>query len=258
MVQPRTNIHGIQDSSIKDWFQDLPLVCRTLLTCYLVTGGLLLFGVLPVTRLYHAWSLELSLPIPELWRLLTNFLIIGRPSLNYLFNLVWLVQYGVSYEKSKFLGNAADAITMAGWGMIFILALDALVPMFFRSAFHGEALIFMLLYLWSKQNPATQVSFFGVVKLQSMYLPFAMLAIDIAQGASPFTGIRGILAGHLYLFFTEVYPRMYGYTPIRTPLWLSRLVYRYGLGKVPVQQVNPVHPSNAGFRAFSGRGQRLS
>lgn len=190
-----------------------------------MTGGLLLFGVLPVTRLYHAWSLELSLPIPELWRLLTNFLIIGRPSLNYLFNLVWLVQYGVSYEKSKFLGNAADAITMAGWGMIFILALDALVPMFFRSAFHGEALIFMLLYLWSKQNPATQVSFFGVVKLQSMYLPFAMLAIDIAQGASPFTGIRGILAGHLYLFFTEVYPRMYGYTPIRTPLWLYVVFY---------------------------------
>lgn len=235
-----------------------------------------------MTYLYHAWSAEFSLPVPQLWRLLTNFLIIGRPSINYLFNLVWLVQYGVSYEKSKFLGNAADAITMAGWGMIFILALDALLPMFFRSAFHGEALIFMLLYLWSKQNPATQVSFFGVVKFQALYLPFAMLLIDIAQGASPFTGIRGILAGHLYLFFTDVYPRMSGYTPIRTPLWLyvffcqciqinvqilhlycviicrSRLVYRYGLGKVPVQQVNPVHPSSAGFRAFSGRGHRLS
>jgi len=130
------------------------------------------------------------------------------------------VQYGVSYEKSKFLGNAADAITMVGWGMIFILALDGLLPMFFREFFHGEALIFMLLYLWSKQNPATQVSFFGVVKFQALYLPFGMLLIDIAQGASPFIGILGILAGHLYLFFTDMYPGMYGYTPIRTPVWL--------------------------------------
>lgn len=168
------------------------------------------------------------------------------------------VQYGAAYESAKFLGNTADALTMLGYGMIFMLTMDGLLPSLFYASFHGQALVFMLLYLWSKNSPSTQVSFFGVIKFQSLYLPFALFFIDVLQGANPMHGIRGILAGHMYYFLTEIYPSTSGRHLISTPLWLSRLVYRYGLGKVPVQQVRPEHPSSAGFRAFIGRSHRLS
>lgn len=174
------------------------------------------------------------------------------------FMLLRRVQYGAAYESAKFLGNAADALTMVGCGMMFMLTLDGLLPSLFYAAFHGQALVFMLLYLWSKNSPSTQVSFFGVIKFQALYLPFALLFIDVLQGANPMHGVRGILAGHMYHFLTEIYPSTSGRRLISTPLWLSRSVYRYGLGKVPVQQARPEHPSSVGFRAFSGRSHRLS
>ena len=66
------------------------MVTRTLLLCYLATGLAWFLQVLPVMQVYHTWSKELTLPIPQLWRLITNFLVVGKPSINYLFQLVWL------------------------------------------------------------------------------------------------------------------------------------------------------------------------
>jgi len=130
------------------------------------------------------------------------------------------VRYGAAYESTKFLGNAADAITMLGVGMVGILALDGLLPSVFGSPFHGQALVFMLLYLWSKSTPDTKVSLFGVVNFNAMYLPFALMAIDVMQGASPMVSITGILAGHVYYFLTEQFPALYGWYPVKTPRWL--------------------------------------
>jgi Derlin-2/3 len=109
---------------------------------------------------------------------------------------------------------------MVGVGMGAILALDAALPFIFGRAFHGASLIFMMLYLWSKQNQDAIVGFFGVVQFKSLYLPFALLALDVVQGAAPWPGVAGILAGHLYYFLTEVYPATSGRHLIQTPTWL--------------------------------------
>ena len=66
------------------------MVTRALLTTYVVTGLGLYIKVLPVTWCYHAWGQVFKLPVPEVWRLVTNFAIIGGPSINFLFQLVWL------------------------------------------------------------------------------------------------------------------------------------------------------------------------
>jgi len=60
-----------------------------------------------------------------------------------------------------------------------------------------------------------------------------------------------------YWFLTEVYPLASGRHVVRTPVWLRRLCLQYGIGRVPIQAVNPVNPSDVGFRAFQGRGRRL-
>ena len=106
------------------------------------------------------------------------------------------MQYGGAYEKAKHGHNVADAITMLAFGMGATLAVDRVVP-FFRAAFHGPVLVIMLVYLWSKQNPETQVSLFGLIKFKALFLPFAFLAIDLIQGQSITSAVLGILVGHL-------------------------------------------------------------
>jgi Derlin-2/3 len=262
-------------ASVQDFFRSLPFVCRTLLSTYLLTGLLLLFGLLPLEYVYHAWGYVFTLgSVPQLHRLILNFAVVGRPSINYLFNLVWLVQYGASYEKSAFLGDAPSAVWMALVGMMNIMVLDLVVPPL-SAPFHGQALVFMLLYLWSKsQGEGTTVSFFGVIKLKAQYLPFALLFIDVVQGADPFHGVRGILAGHAYWFMREVLR-----TPwvTRVPGWLQRNRWLNGMGGsgsgsgVTMRyssrdarggdgagRTAAPSTSSAGFRAFSGKGHKLS
>lgn len=192
----------------------------------------------------------------QLWRLITNFLIIGKPSINFLFQLVWLyvsqaysyfsisisiitilypskhscstlitstkncrVRYGAAYEGAKFGGNTADALTMTLFSATSILIFDLLIPPL-RAFFHGQSLIFTFVYLWSRHYPDTNVGFFGVVQFKAVYLPFMLMGLDLVQGGSIAQDVIGILAGHLYLFLTEAFPHRYGWTPIKTPTWL--------------------------------------
>ena len=85
---------------------------------------------------------------------------------------------------------------MLAFGMGATLLVDRVIP-FFRAAFHGPVLVIMLVYLWSKQNPDTQVSLFGLIKFKALFLPFAFLALDLVQGQPFEDALLGILVGHL-------------------------------------------------------------
>lgn len=277
-MAPQPRVRQLGDTNgFGSFYESLPIVCKVLLTTYLITGLASLFVTSPLLYMYHSWEFVFR-KVPQVWRLVFNFAFIGKPSINFLFNLVWLIQYGVAYEKAKFLGNAADSIAMAGWGMICIMLMDLLLP-FCRAPFHGQALVFMLLYLWSKNTPTTEVSFFGVIKFQALYLPFALLFIDVIQGANPFTGLTGIAAGHMYWFGTEVFPGLYGRNLMVTPQWLDTFVRRrynsnIGSGNVVPGRVtmrtsgtsstsaptpaSSTPTTSARFRAFSGRGHKLN
>lgn len=92
-------------------------------------------------------------------------------------------------------------------------------------------------YLWSKQNPQAPVSFFGVIKMTGLYLPFVFLLLEMVQGggerhrllccrasawsqehavaltdSSPwntevYPSMAGILIGHMYYFLTGEGPQ---------------------------------------------------
>jgi Derlin-2/3 len=177
----------------------------------------------------------------------------------FLFRLVWLFQYGGSYEQTKFSHNTADAVTLIFFLMTSTILIDFLIPPF-RSYIHGPTLIFALIYLWSKQNPTAPISLFGLIKLQALYLPFAFMGITVLQGGSPFPELLGILVGHLYYFLTDVYPVQSGSgrVLIRSPQWLLRRMHKYNIGTVPDQRGAAANPSDVTFRAFSGRPRRLA
>ncbi|KAH0460160.1 hypothetical protein IEQ34_010823 [Dendrobium chrysotoxum] len=65
-------------------------------------------------------------------------------------------------------------------------------------------MVFMLLYVWSREFPNAQVNIYGLVTLKAFYLPWTTLALDVLFGASP--DLMGIIAGHLYYLLTGLHP----------------------------------------------------
>lgn len=256
-------MRGVQDRGAADWYHALPPITKALLTVYLTSGLAAWAGILPLKHLYSDWHLIFK-RVPEVWRLLTNFTFLGKPSLPWLFQLIWLVTYGGSYEQAKFAGNTADGIVMVSVGLVTCMSLDlvswlcsSFTPPVFSSYFHASAIVFQFMYLWSRQNPNAQVSLYGFIKLMGKHLPFAFLALDLLMGGDVWGDMMGILMGHMYWFLTEVYPVASGRHVVRTPLWLSRFCLQHRIGRVPLQAVNPVNPSDLRFRAFQGRARRL-
>lgn len=86
-----------------------------------------------------------------------------------------------------------------------------------------QALNVAFAYYWTAKEPAaTNVNFF-VVSFSARYLPYVMLVIQaITNGSSAFyVGISGLIAAHLYVFLTHVYPRYgRGANFLATPSWI--------------------------------------
>ncbi|KAF6155583.1 hypothetical protein GIB67_004577 [Kingdonia uniflora] len=103
-------------------------------------------------------------------------------------------------------------------GNIWLVALSA-IP-FFWSPYLGISLVFMLLYVWSREFPNAQVNIYGLVSLKAFYLPWAMLALDVIFGSPIMPDLLGIMAGHLYYFLTVLYPLSSEKHILKTPNWV--------------------------------------
>ncbi|KAM0822327.1 hypothetical protein ACQ4PT_071566 [Festuca glaucescens] len=162
-------------------------------------------------------------------------------------------RYGVQLEKGTFEKRTADFLWMMIFGAISLLVLSA-IP-FLQTYFLGVPMVSMLLYVWSREYPNSQISMYGLVQLRSFYLPWAMLGLDVIFGSQILPGLLGILVGHLYYFFSVLYPLASGKNYLKTPMWVHKIVARFRIG---VQGNAPVRPANTGPSAFRGRGYRLN
>ncbi len=122
-------------------------------------------------------------------------------------------RYGVQLESATFANRPADYAHMLLCLAAFLLASTALLP----APLLSTSLIMALVYVWSRENQNTPVSFFGIFTVTGFYLPFALLAWTVVNGSDPIPDIRGIIAGHLYYFLASVWPRTGGPTLLRTP-----------------------------------------
>jgi len=126
----------------------------------------------------------------------------------------------------------------------------------FSSSFLGISLVFMMLYVWSREFPNAQINIYGLVSLkvrnanfycflflvvcqqrwigllshicnsscfsapQAFYLPWAMLALDVIFGSPLLPDLMGIIAGHLYYFLSVLHPLSGGRNILKTPIWV--------------------------------------
>ncbi|KAL3291512.1 Der1-like family protein [Colletotrichum asianum] len=110
------------------------------------------------------------------------------------------------------------------YAMTSLLLLSPLVSM----PFLGHPLSSTLVYIWSRRNPDTRLSFLGLLVFTAPYLPWVLMAFSlILHGSIPKDEIMGVVIGHVWYFFSDVYPPLHnGSRPFDPPGWWRRLFER--------------------------------
>ncbi|GAV85912.1 DER1 domain-containing protein [Cephalotus follicularis] len=244
-------------SSPAEFYNSLPPVSKAYGTICLLATTALQFGL--YNPLHIALIYRLAISHFQVWRLITNFFFLGKFSINFGIRLLMIARYGVQLEQGPFQGRTADFLWMMIFGALSLLVLSA-IPIFY-SPFLGISLVFMLLYVWSREFPNAQINIYGLVTLKAFYLPWAMLALDVIFGSPLMPDLLGIIAGHLYYFLTVLHPLATGRTLLKTPKWVHKVVARWRIGALPnnrFQPNNPAEPERNTGVAFRGRSHRLS
>ncbi|KXZ52745.1 hypothetical protein GPECTOR_8g137 [Gonium pectorale] len=254
-MPPRGTTVNAAGTGVGAWYESLPPITRTYATILFATTAAARFGLLNVYWIALLWPRIFS--HFEVWRLVTNFFFMGKFSFNWIIKMLWLLTYGATLETQTYQFEPADFLTLLLFGAGCLLAASGvmLVALGMPVVFGADSLVFMLLYVWSRQFPEQQVNIYGLFKVLSFYVPFVFVGIEfLMSGAVPWTSLLGIVAGHLHYYLTVLYPAIGGPRLLTTPVFLKNLLADRGIGRRVVTHAAAGQDS---FRAFRGRGTRL-
>ncbi|KAF8923351.1 hypothetical protein BGZ58_003048 [Dissophora ornata] len=92
--------------------------------------------------------------------------------------------------------------------------------------FLGSPLAFTLVYIWSRRNPSIPLNFLGLFVFTAPYLPWVLLGFTLLLNSHfPREDLMGIIVGHIYYFFEDVWPKEQasrGRRYLQTPSFLMR------------------------------------
>lgn len=162
--------------------------------------------------------------IRQYWRLITTFTYFGPLSLDLVFHLFFMQRYSRLLESS--LGPSPSTFS---WLLLYaassLLLLSSTVFSTGSLPFLGSALSSTLVYIWSRRNADTRLSLMGLLVFAAPYLPWVLMAFSLLMhGSVPRDEILGVLVGHVWYFFADVWPGLYdGQRPMDPPAWWVRL-----------------------------------
>eukprot|EP00918_Siedleckia_nematoides_P055106 GHVU01120175.1.p1 GENE.GHVU01120175.1~~GHVU01120175.1.p1 ORF type:complete len:214 (+),score=2.50 GHVU01120175.1:139-780(+) len=207
---------------INELIGNLPPVTKILLSFSTLFMILCSVELMSPLSLYLNWTLVFRW---QVWRLVTCFLYFGTFGLHFFWNSYVLIQYCSSLEEVVFRGRSADFL----WMLMTTGGLMLLSSYIFGSGlFYGNSLVNVMTYIWGRHNPSMRMNIlFFTVRVP--YLPWVLGLLGLLMGWNLTEHILGILIGHTYYFFEEIYPLMPTSKGIRifaTPKLLKRLVHR--------------------------------
>lgn len=213
-----------QGDSLKDWFDNLPIITKIFLFSTLSSGAALSFKWTAAENLVLFWPLITQKF--QIWRLFTAFVYAGPFSFNFAMHAYVLYENCRRYEASPFNtgagGNSADFLWLILMSMTLLLAL----AYFFDMMVLSDAILYVIMYVWSRREPEGQLSMFGF-RFKALYTPWVYIAIRLIMGGSITEPLMGIAVGHIYYYLIEVYPvRHGGRSLIQTPRFCISIVER--------------------------------
>ncbi len=168
----------------------------------------------------------------ELWRPLTSAVYLGPVNIHWATNIYFLITHGVMLENNY---GSASQLMLTLTSLMVLILLGGLMGFLFVST----SLISSFIYVSSRVDPMAIIPFKFDIRLQSWMLPYGLLVLDCLEAQSKRAALPhviGILAGHFYLFFSDIYPKMGGKPWLEPPEWLSR--------RFDSRQISPMKESN--------------
>ncbi|KNG78746.1 derlin-2 [Plasmodium falciparum IGH-CR14] len=165
---------------LSDVLGNVPLITRLYLILSFALMELCSLDIISPLSLYLNWNLVLR--EHQYWRLITCFLYFGSFGIHFFWDVYVLIYYCSSLEE----------------GVSY---------MFGGVYFYSSCIINVITYIWSKNNSTTRLTilFFTI---RASYLPWALTLLSLIVDYNSNDNFFGILVGHIYFFFTSIFPHM--------------------------------------------------
>lgn len=181
---------GVGGFPLEQWFYEMPVCTRWWMTAALSASVLVQCRVITPFQLFY--SMRTVFFKSQYWRLFTNFFYFGPLSLDLLYHIFFLQRYSRLLEESS--GRSPAHFS---WLLTFASTTLLCIAPMFSMPFLGSALSSTLIYIWSRKNPDTMLSFLGLLVFKAPYLPWVLLAFSlIMHGTVPKDEMCGIVVGH--------------------------------------------------------------
>jgi Derlin-2/3 len=203
---------------LEEWFWDMPVCTRWWTVATILTSVLVQCQMVTPFQLFYSFRAVFSKL--QYWRLLTTFIYFGPLSLDLAFHIYFMQRYSRLLEESSGRSPAHFSWLLM-YAMACLIAISPLVSM----PFLGHPLSSTLVYIWSRRNPDTRLSFLGLLVFTAPYLPWVLMGFSLfMHGTIPKDEIMGVVIGHVWYFFTDVYPPLHnGSKPLDPPRWWRRI-----------------------------------
>ncbi|TLS23327.1 uncharacterized protein PpBr36_06033 [Pyricularia pennisetigena] len=202
---------------LEEWFWDMPVCTRWWTTATVLTSALVQFKWVNAFQLFYSFRAVFA--NHQYWRLLTTFFYFGPFSLDLMFHIYFMQRYCRLLEESS--GRSAHFSWLLLYAMTSLLVISPLVSM----PFLGHPLSSTLVYIWSRRNPDVRLSFLGLLVFTAPYLPWVLMGFSLVlHGTVPKDEIMGVVIGHIWYFFADVYPPLHGGSrPLDPPMFWRRM-----------------------------------
>jgi len=197
-----------------------PPVTRCLLIASVSLMVLCSLDMISPLSLYLNW--QLIIYEMQWWRLITCFLFFGDFGMGFFWNTYVLVFYCSSLEAVAFHSKSADFLWMLMCSAFMMLFLTYF---FGNSIWISNAMIDVMTYVWGRRNSTTRMQVL-VFTVRAPYLPWVLAVFSLLLGGNIQDHLMGITVGHVYYFFSDVYPVLptsKGFRLFRTPHVLKLL-----------------------------------
>jgi len=129
-------------------------------------------------------------------------------------------RYSRMLEEGSFRGRTSDYVFMFFIGGLLM----TIIGIYVNLVFLGQAFTIMLVYIWSRRNPHTRLSFFGMITFRAPYLPWVLIGFSLMLGNPVVVDVIGVSCGHIYYFLEDVFPEQEGgFKILKTPRILKYL-----------------------------------